>query len=777
MKDYHDFLQSKLLAPSLAGLPEDAYREILPSALFPWQSVPVSFALRRARAALFEDCGLGKTVQLLSWCKVLLDLGEIRRALIISPLQVVGQTIDEGRRLLDLEVEDCRDGHAAKAGIGITNYESSHKIDPSEWDAVVLDESSILKAYSGTMRTRLIEEWGGKRWKLACTATPAPNDVVELQNHALFLEVPGANEMIARWFVTDSTQAGNYRLKRHAREDFWAWVCGWAVSLESPADIGFSADGYDLPDLEWIEHPVKVDLTVGTDDKLFRTGGTSATEIHRELRLTAEDRAVHVASIVAADPEEPWIIWVDTNHEADAITTELAKVLDPEEFRELRGSDSPEKKLDTLDHFKRGGHRVLVTKSRLCGFGLNWQHCARMAFSGLSYSYEAMYQSIRRCWRFGQERPVQVHLVYAETEAPVRASLARKMADHESMKSAMYAAVRRSLQSSADRPVIAPTHFAGGDRWDLWHGDSVELIKSLAPESVGLTVTSPPFSSLYTYSDALADMGNSASDEEFLHHFRYLAGELERVTIPGRLCVLHCKDLPRYMGSHGRAGISDFPAQLREAMELADWQFHSRITIWKCPKEEMEKTKSHGLLHVQLCKDSAASRQGLPDYLMVFRKWGPPGTEFTDPVNNNGEPRYRFNPGDYAGTEPPLPTEYRDAREPNRQYSILVWRKYASPVWFDIRMTDVLQHREGRDPADERHICPLQLQVIARAIHLWSNPGDLVLDPFVGIGSTAYAAIDLGRRALGYDLKESYLRQAVANVESLLALERQGTLF
>lgn len=765
---YDQFLASKLVAPAVVGI--DVPPGELHPILKPFQRGEVSISLRRGRSAIFQDCGMGKTVQFLEWARQLLVRGIVPRVLGVAPLNVLDQIREEGRRLLGFDVGDARDG-SSPDGFSLVNYERLHLIDPSRWPAVVLDESSLLKAYGGKTRTALIERFAGVPWKLCATATPAPNDVVELQNHALFLEIPGADEMLARWFVTDPTQAGAYRLKRHAVLDFWRWVSSWGRSASRPSDLGdYSDDGYNLPPLTIVDEVVEVDLLDGADDGLFRVPCLSATELHREQRRTAAARAVRVRDVVRREPDEPWVIWVNTDYEADAIRAELPEIV------ELSGRDDEAAKLAKLRGFVDGSVRILLTKPKLGGFGLNWQHCARVVYSGLSYSYEQRYQTIRREWRFGQLREVFAYIVRATTEEEIHRRVEEKAVEHEEMRASLAAVVRIAGRATAGRPRVPTTARSRGEGWELWQGDCVEVLAGMPESSVGMVLTSPPFSSLYTYSDALQDLGNSASDEEFFTHFRYAAKALLRVTKPGRLCVLHCKDLPRYQGTHGRSGIYDFPGRLVVAMEDAGWQYHARTTIWKCPADEMRKTNSHGLLHLQLCKDSSASRMGLPDYLLAFRKWGLPGEEFPDPVVGH-EPRYRFRIGEYAGSDPPAPPEYLDDRDPQRAYSIQVWRKYASPVWMDIRMTDVLDSSGSREPADERHICPIQLQVVSRAIHLWSNPGDVVIDPFGGIGSIPYVAVDLGRRGVAIELKDSYLRQAEEHLRGVDFGKRQRLLF
>jgi DNA modification methylase len=286
-----------------------------------------------------------------------------------------------------------------------------------------------------------------------------------------------------------------------------------------------------------------------------------------------------------------------------------------------------------------------------------------------------------------------------------------------------------------------------GKNFSLYNGDCVRLIKHIPDNSVHLPIFSPPFANLYIYSDDLADMGNCKDHEQFFEQFDYLIPELLRITVPGRLCAVHCKDLVKYKGRDGRSGLYDFPGDIVRHFEAAGWQYHSRITIWTDPVLEMQKTKSHGLLYKQLRKDSSYSRQGLAEYMVIFRKW-------TD---------------DYIDAEPVTHTK--------ENFPLDMWQNYASPVWMDISRTNVLNVRAARDDADEKHLCPLQLDTIDRCIELWSNPGDVIFTPFLGIGSEVYQAVKKGRRGIGIELKESYFKQAIRYCSELEVEDGQLDLF
>jgi len=765
---YEEFLRSKQQAAQVSGFDPG---ELNPR-LKDFQAAIVRWALRGGRRAIFADTGLGKTLMQLEWAsQVAKHTGG--NALVLAPLAVAEQTAREAEKFGipgAAVVESPTDDR-----IQITNYEKLHKFSPERYTGVVLDESSILKSYMGKTKQAILSAFENTPYRLACTATPAPNDHLELGNHAQFLGIMASNEMISRWFLNDTMEAGGYRLKKHAAADFWRWVASWAVSLSMPSDLGFSDEGYVLPPLKVSSHCVDVDITQNTEGRLIRVPDMSSTGIHKELRATVEERAARVAEIVSAPGQ--WLVWCYSDYESDALLAAIPDAVD------LRGKHSDEEKKRRLLGFTDGSIRVFITKPKLNGFGMNWQHCNQVAFVGLSYSFESYYQAIRRVWRFGQTKPVDCHIVQAVTEGAIIETVKRKERDFETMRSEMTSAMREeSLRQLRDEELVIalPNYEEKGSCWQNMHADCVLGARRLPDNSIGLSVFSPPFSNLYIYSDSVADMGNTDDDEQFMAQFRYLIRELHRITIPGRNAVVHCKDLPLYRGRDGAAGLRDFPGRIIREFEAEGWTFHSRCTIWKDPVIEMQRTKNHGLLYKQLCADSAASRQGMADYIITFRKWNDEG-DFPDPVTQNGE---RFDR--YVGLEPPDASvvaadagisappmhngkwpkfnPFEKGTEAYRLWSIAVWQRYASPVWFDINQTDVLNKKLARDSDDERHICPLQLDVIERCIHLWSNEGDTVFSPFTGIGSEGVVAVETGRRFIGTELKRSYFDIAVGNL-------------
>jgi hypothetical protein len=457
MRNYQEFLRSKAAVVPMRGL-----RDVpaLPAHLFPFQQHCVDFLLRVGCGALFLDTGLGKTRCQLEWAE------HARRhsngwALILTPLAVAGQIEREGRSL-GYDCRVIREQSDAREGINICNYDRLQKLDPDAFGAVSLDEASILKSFTGKTTQALISAFHAHHWKLVATATPAPNDHMELGNYAEFLSIMAANEMLSRFFINDtSTASQQWRLKGHAVVPFWNWMASWARMAEKPSDLGDADDGFILPDLQIKRHQAEEkhkDLSKLGD--LFGSTKLSATNLHTVKRDTANSRADIVAELVAKEPNESWVLWCDTDYEADALSGAVPSAI------EVRGSQSIDQKEELLSAFSSGEAKHLIAKPSMCGYGLNWQHCARMAFVGRSYSYETYYQAVRRCWRFGQKRPVRVHLVVATGENEIGRTIDRKAGGHAEMKSTMRAAMRRAAGAkTVKKTAYVATHKAEVPAW------------------------------------------------------------------------------------------------------------------------------------------------------------------------------------------------------------------------------------------------------------------------------------------------------------------------
>ena len=417
---YQQLLERKAVkAPSFGIEPKDTS-----PALFDFQVRATEFALRQGRAALFLDTGLGKTICQLEWARQIPG-----RKLILTPPAVAPQTVREGQSKLGIEIEHCKTGES-KAPIVVTNYERLHLFDPSRFDGVILDESSILKAFSGKTSMRLRETFQHHPYRLACTATPSPNDHTELGQHAEFLGVMPTGHMLARWFINDSANTGDWRLKGHARDSFWQWVASWSVSASKPSDLGGDDTPFAMPPLNIQTHVVQSKLGPDIDSgTLFGFDDASATSIHQSKRQTFQERIARAVEL--ATHGDPCIIWCETNPESAALAKRIADCV------EVVGSDDIDEKEAKLDAFTTGQVRCIVTKASIAGFGLNWQHCAHQVFASISFSYEAFYQAVRRCWRFGQKRPVTADVVISDAEQSVWRVIREKQASHNELKSAI----------------------------------------------------------------------------------------------------------------------------------------------------------------------------------------------------------------------------------------------------------------------------------------------------------------------------------------------------
>jgi superfamily II DNA or RNA helicase len=719
--EYQDFLMSKSRVTPTVGL------SLIPETnekMFDWQSDIVRWALRRGRCCIFANCGLGKTLLQLEWARCIPG-----NVLILAPLAVAQQTAAEAAKFgIDCTVGVSRNGRPA-GKITITNYEMLDKFDAAEYAGVVLDESSIIKSFSGKIRTQILATFRDTPYRLACTATPAPNDVMELCNHAEFVGVMSRPEMLATFFCHDGGDTSEWRLKGHAVEPFWRWVASWAIMVRNPADIGYDGMGFELPDLRIVEHALETGIRAD-DTMLFTTAVSGLGEQRKMRRKTLDTRVARVAELVNGN-DDTWIIWCELNDESKAITAAIPGAV------EVEGSMSYEAKETALMAFVRGEVRVLVTKPKLAGFGLNLQHCHRMAYVGLSYSYEAFYQSLRRCWRYGQTKTVEANVVVTDVEREVIDTIKRKQADHEKMVVEMGKHMRDTILMNLSGMTRDTCDYvedvASGDGWTLHLGDCVEVAKRIPDNSIDYSIFSPPFASLYTYSASDRDMGNCGNPNVFMEHYSYLVAEQYRITKPGRLLSFHCMNLPMLKQVDGEIGLKDFRGWLIDLYVRSGFIFHSEVCIWKDPVTAMQRTKAIGLLWKQLRKNSSLSRMGLPDYLVTMRK---PGTneEF---IEHTAE-----------------------------DYPVEKWQQIASPIWSDIDPSDTLQHRSARENCDERHICPLQLTVIRRAVELWSNPGDLVMSPFAGIASEGYVSLQMKRRFIGIELKRSYWEQGFQNLQN-----------
>lgn len=712
MSDYSDFLESKRHVVEPSGFePGPINRK-----LYDFQADIVRWALRRGRSAVFADCGLGKSFIQLEWAQHITQFGSV---LIVAPLAVAKQTVTEGKKL-GVKVNYIKSPIDLGEGIGITNYERLADFVGCSPAGIICDESSILKSIDGSTRDLLLSEFTNIPYRLCCTATPCPNDIAELGNHAEFLGAMKRNEMLASFFVHDQD---GWRLRGHAAKAFYRWMASWSMALKSPADLGYDATRFILPPLKIVDEVVETEWR--KPGQLFAGDLKGITDRANVRKSSVQDRVGRAATL-ASNVKGQVIIWCGLNDEADAITAELPGSVN------VAGNDSPEEKAEAFAKFVAGEFRILVTKPKIGGFGMNFQNCAVMIFLGLSDSYEMYYQCIRRCWRYGQKSPVRAFVVVTDHEVEIVSNVRQKEIEAEMLSREIVEAAKdyemMELGKKKLGEVMERGEFEGKD-WTVYQGDCVETMRKLPSESIDLSVYSPPFLSLYQYSASEADMGNSKNPEEFFHHFAFMISELLRMTKPGRNTCVHVAQVPTTLVNHGVIGLKDFRGQTIKAYQDAGWIYHGEVCIDKDPQAQAIRTKAKALMFVQLKKDSAWLRPALADYILVFRKPGANAVPVKPDITNED------------------------------------WIEWARPIWYNIRESDTLNVAEARGEEDDRHIAALQLGTIERCVRLWSNPGETVFSPFAGIGSEGHEAIRLGRKFIGCELKPLYARTAAKNLK------------
>lgn len=740
--EYKKFLKTKQRSIIQSGF-EIEENELNPM-LFDFQKFTIKRALKAGKYAIFADTGQGKTPMQLEIAKKVIDFTK-KPVIILAPLAVTKQTIEEGVKFgvkvwryteLSGTCSDYKE-HIYFERIYITNYEQFDKIDILNFSCIILDESSILKNETGKYRSLLIEKCKNIPYKFCFSATPSPNDPMELGNHAEFLDVMSYNEMLSMYFVHDAGETQKWRLKGHAIDKFYEFVSTWAIMYSHPKDIGFNQDGFDLPELEIIEKQVS---TLLPDGVLFSGLAVNATDYNKSLRDTEKQRIDETIKIVKSLINgSQFIIWTKQNDEAKNIQKKLSEL--GYDCRNVQGSDNVEKKEKDLIDFAHGLYQGLITKQSIAGMGLNYQNCHYQIFNSVDFSFEQSYQAIRRSWRFGQKNKVICWMITTDMMINVMKIQQDKYNSFKLMQEKMTEAVNKNINNQITTKIMNKEDIKKEDYW-LMHGDCVQKSREIQDKEIDLIIFSPPFSDLYTYSSYIEDMGNSENYEQFEEHFKYLIPELKRVLKPGRICAIHCMDLPIQKGKEGYIGLRDFSGMLIKWFQDCGFIYHSRATIWKDPVIEMQRTKALGLLHKQIKKDSVMCRVGIPDYVLFFRNEG----ENEIPIKNDWMP-------------------------------VDLWQKIASPIWYDIDYSRTLNYREGRANEDEKHICPLQLDTIERIILLYSNEGEVIFSPFGGIGSEGYQALKMNRKSISIELKDSYFELNKKNHYAAKEQKRQLVLF
>jgi DNA modification methylase len=742
MTDYEDFLVSK--NKRIISIGKEINKSDINNILFDYQKDVVLWACKKGRCAIFLDTGLGKTFILLEYARLMNE-----KTLIISPLSVARQTVNEAKKI-NIELKYVRNQIEVNDNLlFITNYEMIDCFDFSVFNLVILDESSIIKSISGVYKKKLIEKCKNIKYKMACTATPAPNDNVEIGNHAEFLDICTYQEMLSMFFINankehtyelsngkmmiekGSNKGGQeWRLKHHAENKFYEWLSSWAICFTEPQDLNYKYE-YRLPKLNIIKHIIDIDYNVGDNDTLFFDGLKGLDDRILFKRKNIKEKIDKLKDVI--NPEKQYIIWCTLQDESKEIRKNINCI-------EVKGDDSPDYKIKTFEEFQDKKFNILLTKGKIAGFGLNFQNAHNMIFFGLNDSWEMFYQCIRRMWRFGQFDDVNVHIILTNFEIEILENIMRKDLQAKRLKQGLIAHIKRFEEGELRMIEIKnnddyKSEKIEGKNFTAIHGDSCVELQKIEDNFIDLSVYSPPFVDLFVYSDSLRDLGNCTNAEIFYNQYRFIISELLRITKDGRLSCVHCMDIPAMMQKDGYIGLKDFPGDLIRLHIDAGWNYYGRCFIQKNPQAQSIRIHSKALSFKQLHKDSSDLRPALIDQILIFKKPG----ENKKPVN--------------AVTNGDLDNEK--------------WINWANGIWTDINETNTLQYYSARAESDEKHICPLQLETIERCIKLYSNPDEIVLTPFMGIGSEVFQALKFGRKGYGIELKESYFNTAIKNLKSL----------
>jgi DNA modification methylase len=526
-----------------------------------------------------------------------------------------------------------------------------------------------------------------------------------------------------------------------------------------PSDLGYEDGNFILPKLTETSHFVEARTLA--DGKLFATPAVGLAEEREEVRRTIDERCEKVAELVKGSDRA--LIWCNLNPEGDRLEKMIPNAV------QVKGSQSDHQKEDKLLAFANGEIPYLVTKPKIGAFGLNLQNCAHVIFFP-SHSYEQRYQGMRRCWRFRQAREVRIDTVFTEGQRSIMDNVQRKSEAADRMFTKIVSLANEQLNIGRMK-VAGIEKRDDGEGYSLYRGDCVDVMKTLEPVSVHLSVYSPPFLGLYHYSSSERDLSNCESPEQFFEHYEFVVREIHRLTMPGRMTAVHCSDIPS--GNTGVDKLRDFPGDIIRLHERLGWDYIARYSVWKEPLAVRNRTMAKNLAHKSVVDDSSRCSVASADYLLVFRRKG----ENRIPIVH---PRGLL---EYAGARktPEELMRYKgwNGNQIENRYSHWIWRQYASAFWDDIRINRVLPFKQSKDENDEKHVHPLQLDVIDRCIQLWSNPKEVVLSPFAGVGSEVYSALCAGRSAIGVELKESYYNQMVKNVQTVKDRDRteQHALF
>lgn len=826
MEDYRDFLESKIVTAPVSGFHIEL--EQLNPALKPHQKDAVQWALAGGRRALFESFGLGKTAQELEFCHQAVKY-EGGKALIVLPLGVRQEFTRDAEELLGIAppvyVTSMAEIKTTDAELYMTNYERVRDgdIDPTYFTATCLDEASVLRSYGSKTFQSFMRLFKGIKYKLVATATPSPNKYKELIHYAGYLEIMDTGQALTRFFQRDSTKANNLTLYPHKEEEFWLWVSSWALFISKPSDLGYDDTGYDLPPLDVRTHIIRSSLGDALDKngqlKMMNDVAISLNDAAREKRDSICARVQRAKEIVDGDPGAHFILW----HDLEAERHEIRKVI--HETVDIYGSmDYREREKRVID-FSEGRTRLFATKKSLSGSGCNFQrHCHRAIFIGIDYEFNDFIQAVHRIYRFLQTKQVIIDIIFTEAEEKIWQDLQQKWKQHDYLQAKMQEIVKKhgltgqvqieKMQRSigVDRVEVKGTHFT------CVNNDCVEETRRMADNSIDLIHTSIPFSNHYEYTPSYNDFGHNEDTQRFFEQMDYLTSELLRILRPGRVAAIHVKDRVLFGNTtgYGMPSMEPFHAMCINHYMQHGFIYFGMITV--VTDVVRENNQTYRLGWTEQCKDGTKMGVGCPEYILLFRKLP------TDTSKAYADVRVEKSKEDYtlaqwqidahaywrsSGNRLLLPEElsrmkmserqrrYHDFSKSNvydyhdhvelanemekldaisKEFMTIPVASTDPDVWDDISRMKTLNTTQSRR-RQTLHVCPLQLDIVERIINRYTNPGDLVLDPFGGLGTVALMAMKLGRKGYSIELNPDYFADAVGYLKSEDEKEEQVTLF
>lgn len=827
MISYQDFLLSKVAFAPETGF--EISKDKINPALKPHQRDAVMWAVKGGRRALFEAFGLGKTVQELEWCRII-TAEKGGKALIVMPLGVRQEFTKDAQELLGIPapqyVRTMAEVKAAETQIVITNYERVRDgdIDPTYFTATALDEASCLRDYGSKTYQTFTEKFKGVPYKLVATATPSPNRYKELIHYAGFLEIMDTGQALTRFFQRDSTKANNLTLYPHKEQEFWLWLSSWSLFITKPSDLGYDDTGYALPPMEINYHAVSyqhkdIDTEKDGQVKLLADAAVSLKDAAKIKRDSIDARVAKMVDIVEANPDEHFILWHDLEAERHAIKKALPEAV------EVYGSQDYDIREKRVIGFAKGESRLLATKKSLSGQGCNFQyHCHRAIFLGIDYEFNDFIQAIHRIYRFMQTEKVVIDIIYTEEEQEILRVLLQKWKQHTYMADKMteiikkYGLANTSLIDKLARTMGVERVEVSGKYYKAVNNDCILETENMPDNSVDLIVTSIPFSNHYEYTATYNDFGHNQNTQRFFEQMNYLTPNLLRILRPGRVFACHVKDRVLFGNATGTGmpTMEPFHAMCIKHYMEHGFMYFGMITV--VTDVVRENNQTYRLGWTEQCKDGTKMGVGCPEYILLFRKL-PTDTSraYADvPVTKDKADYTRAqwqidahgfwrSSGDRLLTKAELqsiPVDNLQAvyRKYSREsvysyeehvalakrldengklpasFMVVAPGSWNMDVWDDINRMRTLNTSQSRKRA-QMHVCPLQLDIVERLINRYSNPGDVVLDPFGGLMTVPLVAVQKERFGIGIELSADYFRDGVGYLQTAEMQRGEPTLF